>query len=275
MQQVMDLARARIMQRGGNMRSMCCVVSGHGEFRGVFINRPQGEVVPLCPKCLVDINRREAGERAAHMELDRKAAERKAWLGKFGHAGIPQRFLRKGFDTYVAGSEEQRAALDVMRQFAEQISDNIGAGRGLLVVGSTGTGKTHLVVSILKAAVRAGHSALFTSVLEAVQVVKETYRKDSDMSEREAVKMFSEPDILALDEVGVQFGSEFEMVIMTQIIDQRYRVGKSTLLISNLPIVGKSGEKDLTTILGKRVMSRIREDNDLVVMQWGDHREAA
>ena len=45
---------------------------------------------------------------------------------------------------------------------------------------------------------------------------------------------FIRPDLLILDEVGVQFGSETEKMILFEIINGRYEQLKPTIVISNL-----------------------------------------
>ena len=44
---------------------------------------------------------------------------------------------------------------------------------------------------------------------------------------------FIRPDLLILDEVGVQFGSETEKMILFEIINGRYEQLKPTIVISN------------------------------------------
>jgi DNA replication protein DnaC len=47
-------------------------------------------------------------------------------------------------------------------------------------------------------------SAVFLTIGKALRRVKETFRRDSDMAEQEAISSFVVPDLLILDEIGVQ-----------------------------------------------------------------------
>ena len=45
--------------------------------------------------------------------------------------------------------------------------------------------------------------------------------------------MFESPDLLILDEVGVQNVTEFERTVMLELINSRYEAMKPTIVISN------------------------------------------
>ncbi len=99
--------------------------------------------------------------------------------------------------------------------------------------------------------------------------VKSTYRKGSEIDETEAVDQFIAPDVLILDEIGVQIGSEHEKMLLFDIINQRYEQCKSTILISNLD------QSELTAYLGDRVMDRFRETGAVVAFDWTSYRGKA
>jgi DNA replication protein DnaC len=74
-------------------------------------------------------------------------------------------------------------------------------------------------------------------------------------------------DLLILDEIGVQFGSETERNLLFDVLNERYEDCKPTLLLSNLP------KQDVAKYLGERVMDRLREDGGrVVVFDWESHR---
>src|SRR5690606_23131134 len=100
-----------------------------------------------------------------------------------------------------------------------------------------------------------------------IRAVKDTYRRDSTQTEAEAIASFVTPDLLILDEVGVQFGSDTEKLILFEIINGRYESMKPTIVISNLAI----GE--LEAYLGERAFDRLREGGGkAVVFDWPSYR---
>jgi DNA replication protein DnaC len=77
-------------------------------------------------------------------------------------------------------------------------------------------------------------------------------------------------DVLVLDEVGVQFGRDSEIVQLTEVLDLRYRDIKPTLLISNVPY------RDLGQFVGERIVDRIRENGGKVlIFDWESRRGQA
>jgi hypothetical protein len=87
---------------------------------------------------------------------------------------------------------------------------------------------------------------------------------------REAVKWFVEPDLLVLDEIGVQYGTETEQKILFRIIDLRYEEMKPTILISNLAIPA------FTEFVGERVVDRMRENGGMLfAFDWESYRSKA
>lgn len=103
----------------------------------------------------------------------------------------------------------------------------------MIFCGGIGTGKTHLAIGIAKELMARYRSAFFMSVMGAVRSVKETWR-NSETSESEALKNLIEPDLLILDEVGVQFGSDTGKLILFEIINGRYEGRRATILIATL-----------------------------------------
>ena len=80
---------------------------------------------------------------------------------------------------------------------------------------------------------------------------------------------FIRPDLLILDEVGVQFGSETEKMILFEIINGRYEQLKPTIVISNLADA-------LTDYLGERVVDRLREGGGrMLIFDWPSYRRQA
>ena len=79
-----------------------------------------------------------------------------------------------------------------------------------------------------------GHSVYFTSVLKVTRSVKDCYRLDARKSVQQSIDELQKPALLILDEVGVQFGSDTEKLILFEILNGRYEAMLPTMLISNL-----------------------------------------
>ena len=265
---VLDAVGGGFVDKSAQAKAMAAVdatCSTHGVYSATWWYHPAKKefLQNRCPACKkIEQEQREAEELA---EKNTAIAEQKkrAFERALGNAGIPERFKTKTFDAYIASTEEQIEALAIAREYAENFAENFENGVGLAVVGSVGTGKTHLSSSIANHLIRQGYAPLFTSVFSAVQHVKDSWRKDSEFSELQAIGHFVKPDLLILDEVGVQFGSDTEKLIIFDIINKRYSEQLPTIVLSNLDLGG------IEKYLGTRVYDRLREGSPRVIALSG------
>lgn len=150
---------------------------------------------------------------------------------------------------------------------AEGFDDSLTHGTSLLMCGKPGTGKSHLAAAMAQAVIKQGRSAVYTSVLRAVRSIKDTYRKDSDITEQAAINAYVLPDLLILDEVGVQFGSETEKMYLFEILNGRYESLKPTIVITNL------SPSEVSAYLGERIVDRLAEGGGgTLVFDWESYR---
>ncbi|MBE9538513.1 MAG: ATP-binding protein [Proteobacteria bacterium] len=243
--------------------TLCCV-KHRNEYVGATVIYPNGVVVdPPCRECI----EADIGAISLDYSREQQAHRSQALNKKIGHSGIPRRFLDSSFDGFRIDNDGQSHALDICRGYAETFKANLDGGDGLIFIGPPGTGKTHLATAICREVIRQGRSALFTGTLEFTQIIKETYMASSETSERQAIQEFVAPDLLVLDEVGVQHQSKVECMLMTELINQRYSAMRPTILLSNMEI------DDLKGLLGERVISRLREVSQVVMFTWEDQRK--
>ena len=218
-----------------------------------------------CPSC--------AAERKAENEakkLARQRAEREEKIAALvSRSSIPSRFADRTFDGYRATLPGQKIALGVCRAYADGWKEREEQGASLVLTGMPGTGKTHLACAIANAVMREHMaSALFVPVAVMMRAIKSTYRQDSQRTEQQVIDQLVEQDLLILDEVGVNIGSEHEKLLMFEVLNERYQELKPTILISNL------NTDDLEDFLGQRVMDRYRECGSVIAFNWDSHRGA-
>jgi DNA replication protein DnaC len=215
----------------------------HGKWR--WRDSLDGPVVnPECPSCICD--RRLAGA------LDR--------------AAIPPRYRTASLETYQISIPEQRAAVDVCRTYCADVDRTVRSGSSLLLLGGVGTGKTHLACGIAREFINQHRSAMYIRVAELISMVRESWRSDSKRSERKVYKDLLGLDLLILDEVGVQAGTENEQNILFNVINQRSEEMRPVILISNL------AAPEVKEMLGDRSYSRICESARVVPFTWEDFR---
>lgn len=220
-----------------------------------------------CPACGEEAAaaRAEKDRIAASMERQRRVA------GLVNGACIPPRFAARGFAEYVAKAPGQNMALTVAKKFVENWKECEKIGRSLIFTGGPGTGKTHLACAIARGVAEQHMAApLFMSVSAALRTIKATYSKNATQTETDALSsLIDDPDLLIIDEIGVQVGSEHEKLLLFEILNERYQYLRPTILISNLNL------SELEGYLGQRIMDRYRECGAVIAFDWESNRGVA
>lgn len=232
----------------------------HGPFKS---RRVCGAVWSKCPTCAAEHEAEDLARVVQRAETNRAAD----WERRLHLSGLPERFLDRSLECYTANTPGQGRALAFAQRYADDFERVRESGRCGIFIGGVGTGKTHLAAGIGLRVLQQGRSVLYSTVLRAVRRVKDTWSRGAGETEGAAIAAFVAPDLLLLDEVGVQFGSETERLILFDVLNERYEQRRPTLLLSNLDVEGLRG------FLGERVFDRLREDGgEVVVFDWPSHR---
>ena len=209
-----------------------------------------------CPKCSD-----ERRETEAKLEAQR---HRDAVIAQLiEKADIPVRFKTKTLDNFEVSDEDQRIGLAVAQSYVADFPANLQGGRCLVLCGTTGRGKTHLGCGIARAVAATGRKVRYTTGRDLIRALRDTWRRDSATTETELLTQFRALDLLVLDEIGIQFGSDAERVQLFDVINARYGAQRPTLVISNLDLAG------LRESLGERVLDRLRENDGRMLVFKG------
>jgi len=185
-------------------------------------------------------------------------------------AGITPRFADSTFDSYRADTVQQQKALAECRGYAEQFGENYRAGRPLILTGNVGTGKTHLATAIVRTVVADGAGALIIPAGDIIAVARASVVPGSGYTDRDVVMHLGGLDLLVIDEVGAQKGSEYELGLLHSVVDKRYQAVLPTILVSNLDTAG------LTKFIGERAIDRLRQGGGKAVgFTWSSMRAVA
>jgi DNA replication protein DnaC len=93
---------------------------------------------------------------------------------------------------------------------------------------------------------------VFTDTLTAFAAYVDPTGNDG-MTEYDVYARFGDPELLIIDEIGVQMGSDFERMVLTSIADIRSRNCRPTIIVSNLnpeEILGLVGERMFDRLVG-------------------------
>ena len=170
---------------------------------------------------------------------------------------------RATFENFAITESGQQKALDCCKAFVtmdEKREDTPW------LLGPPGTGKTHLGCAMVNYLIgTCDTTAAIYSAREIVKMLRATWGKRHEQ-ESDVVEKLSGLSLLVIDEVGINFGSDSEIVQLFDVIDMRYRLERPTALISNLTA------PDLKPVLGDAAYDRLREGAKLVPMKWPSHR---
>jgi DNA replication protein DnaC len=230
------------------VKTMCPL---HGEYLAnqVWLSG-QIKEVSECPECfkLKEARRAIDEEKARKEEAERNRKQR------IVETRMPLEYQTKDFSTFIQETDSQKAAFKLARRFIKGWEKAKAGGYGLLFLGSCGTGKTHLACAIMIELLKeyAFSYPRYYKASEIFSAVRSTYQAGASTNEEETLKFFSSIQLLVIDEVGVQKGSEAEKRILFSILDNRVTSNKPTILMSNL------GPKALAELLGDRLYDRVR-----------------
>jgi len=255
--------------RLGTIETRVC--EKHGEYTaeilGVF---QKSDVWSPCKLCYAEKKEAELAEKRRIAVLERQQKIEAA----IGMSGIPIRFKEKNFKNYsVEGSNQAESdSKKSVLMMAKAIADNFAAhqkkGSQIVFAGSVGTGKTHLANAIALSVIEQGKTALYATVTDIIRLVRDTWSRASKKTESQIVNELVNINLLIVDEIGVQYGTESERIILFDIIDKRYRDVKPTIFITNL------SKQGMLEFVGERSFDRIREGGLWIDFKWKSYRSS-
>lgn len=271
---ISNFARSPDLVVGVEKGALC---QEHGSYTETKMERFEGGYLEKgCPSCLWNGLRLAPRDSDRYRQAVQLQQERKLNTRLIG-SGITPRFRAATLESYQVGDSQRMAAvLERCREFAENFPDHYQAGRSLLLVGNVGTGKTHLGSAIAQHVIRAhGAQAVIVSAAQIIRAAKGSMAKNAQYTERDVIEELAGFDLLVIDEVGAQSGTEYERGLLHEVIDQRYQQVLPTVLISNLPADAAApvdGQLTLQDFIGERALDRLRQGGRAVRFTWGSAR---
>ncbi|MGR5061995.1 ATP-binding protein [Photobacterium sp. DNB22_13_2] len=218
-------------------------------------------VQPYTAEQMAEIHEREAeAYRQKVNQENRQVLAAKA----IGRSGIKKRHQGCKFENYFTHCSGQRTAFAEARGLLDDYINHRPGG--FIFAGTSGTGKNHLACAIANGLLQLRRSVVVITVAELMLKIRDSYRKESEISETEIIRYLSGVDLLVLDELGIQHNSNNERVMLNRIIDERYTQERPTGIITNLQ------SDELVKTLGRAAVDRIMEDGKWVTFNWSSYR---
>lgn len=183
-------------------------------------------------------------------------------------ARIPKRYEHCDFESYVTDLADGKIWTVQHAQSLKQaklltqafVRDYPGsAEKGLLLMGPSGVGKTHLGVAALKELIRRGHAGLFCDYRELLKEIQASYNPASESTEMGILEPIRTVEILVLDDLGASKPSAWVLDIIGLVLNARYNEKRVTILTTNyFDETAASGEPAPRMPGGQRVA--VKED---------------
>lgn len=180
------------------------------------------------------------------------------------------RYSNATLESYEVYDERQRSVVTRLGRFAEAMPTHLRGGGGLLLCGDPGTGKDHLIAALLKLAVMLhGLAVRWFDGGDLFDQIHNAMREDSGEVWRQLSGELLKPHVLALSDPQPPQDalSPAQVRRLRDVVDKRYRAGKSTWLSTNLD------QKDYAEqLLTKPVMDRLKESSAVILCDWPSYR---
>lgn len=193
------------------------------------------------PMCLC----RCEAERREQEEAERKLIQFQAKVKELRRAGFPEAEMQDW--TFEHDDGESSQIITVARNYVKNFKKMREDGKGLLLFGNVGNGKTFAAACIANALIDKGYPCLMERLPDIAQGIF-----DGDFTCHD----FNKYPLLILDDLGAERKTEYMQEIVFSVIDSRYRARLPLIVTSNLTAEAIKNPADIAY---QRIFSRLLE----------------
>ena len=226
------------------------------------------ENCPLCRGTRWKLVARPEGGGTFAVPCDCGMEQRAALVMERAH--IPKRYGDCDFESYETDladgqsytSQDASAlkhAKSIVQGFVREYPG--GSQSGLLLMGNSGVGKTHLAVAALRELLKRGHAGYFCEYGALLREIQNSYRAESEVSEIKLLEPILSVEVLVIDDLGCIKPSDWVRDTIAYILNTRYVEASRDLSHPRCTIVTTnyldwSEEKEATLPSGKRITNQ-------------------
>lgn len=149
----------------------------------------------------------------------------------------------------ISQKEQMKTVYEYCYEWAKDFSKN---STGLIMLGKTGLGKTHLSLAILGVVINKGYSVYYDSVQNIMdKLQKEHFSRNAQGEQESVTQELFESDLLILDDLGAEFSTQFT-------VSQLYNI-LNTRMINSLPVIISTNltVREIEEKYSQRIASRV------------------
>lgn len=198
------------------------------------------------PMCLCKC----ASEKLEQEEAARQQMELQLRVQRYRNMGFPESDMKNwNFENDDMTNERLTRA---MRKYVENFPQMLKDGKGLLLHGTVGTGKTYAACEVANALIDKGYPVLVTNFARLTNTLQGMF--DGKQEYIDSLNKFA---LLVIDDLGAERKSDFMQEMVYNIIDSRYRAGLPLIVTTNLDMAEiKSTEQIGNARIYDRVLER-------------------
>lgn len=166
--------------------------------------------------------------------------------------------------TFENDDKSNETLTTVGQRYVENFETFRKMGKGLLLYGGVGTGKTYISACIGNALLDKGYTVLMTTFARIENTVFGL--KEGKQAYYDSLNNF---DLLILDDFGVERNTEYKQEIVYTVIDNRNKVGLPLIVTSNITNEGLKSPKSVNE---ERIFSRLYQMCQPVLVEGKDRR---
>lgn len=209
--------------------------------------------------CKCEYERREAEQRRREHEEFLLRCE------KYRRLGFADARMREW--TFANDDNANPVLTKAMLNYVAGFPDLKAQGKGLLLYGSVGSGKTFAACEVANALIDKGYSALVTNFAKLVNILQEQFN-----TRQTYIDSLNKFDLLVIDDLAAERDTEYMLENVYNIIDARYRAGLPMIITTNLT---GAELKNPDSIGKERIYSRLLERCHPIEVNAKDRRKAA
>lgn len=196
------------------------------------------------PKCMCQCEQ----EREAKAKEDAEKRDLLERIKRYRKMGFPESQMQ--YWTFENDDQSRPKLTEMAKRYVNHFDKFYKEGKGLLLHGDVGTGKTYIACMIANALIDQGYPVLVTNFARILNTLQSTFEK------QEYLDSLNQFKLLVIDDLGVERDTGFAKEQVFNIIDSRYRAGKPMIITTNLSMQKLATETELSD---KRVYDRIIE----------------
>lgn len=156
---------------------------------------------------------------------------------------------------------------EAMRKYADNFQEHLRTGKGLLLYGNVGTGKSYLAACIANELIDKDYSVLMTNFSTLTNKIHEKFE-----GRQEYIDSLNKYSLLIIDDLGAERKSDYMQEQVFTIIDSRYRSGKPMIITTNLSAEEMKNPKEMGNA---RIYDRILERCHPIAVTGASRRRTA